>query len=182
MIEIVMTQLFSLLLGEPVYTLAIVLAALLLFTGLGAWISGKYTLKARQTLRISIITLCAVLLLAGFFLPSLLRQAIALPMAGRILLAVLLIMPLGILLGIPLPSGIQLISKQAPSLIPWAWGVNGFFTVIGSIVALMLSMMIGFQGVLWIAISIYLLSMFFIGRTNLQNNKKYPVSSLTFIQ
>lgn len=80
-------------------------------------------------------------------------------------------MPLGILIGIPFPSGIQLISKHAPSLIPWAWGVNGFFTVIGSVVALMLSMMIGFQGVLWIATGIYLISMFFIDRTNLQNKK-----------
>lgn len=120
MIEIVMIQLFSLLLGEPVYTFAIVLAALLLFTGFGAYISGRYTLNVNRTLRISIVSLSALLLLASFFLSPLLRQAIALPMTGRILLAVLLIMPLGILLGMPFPSGIQLISKQAPALIPWA--------------------------------------------------------------
>jgi len=167
----VMIQLFSLLLGEPVYTFAIVLAALLLFTGLGSWISGKYTLNPIRALRISIITLCVLLLLASFFLPPLLRLAIALPMAARILLAILLIMPLGILLGMPFPSGIKMMSKQAPSLIAWAWGVNGFFTVIGSVVALILSMMIGFQGVLWIAIVIYLLSMFFIGKTNLPGKK-----------
>jgi hypothetical protein len=162
MIEIVMIQLFSLLLGEPVYTFAIVLAALLLFTGLGAYISGKYVSDAKRTLRIAIFLLSLLLLLASFFLPSLLRAAIALPMTGRIILSVLLIMPFGILLGMPFPSGIQLISKQVPSLIAWAWGVNGFFTVIGSVLALMLSMMIGFQAVLWIAIAIYLLSLFFI--------------------
>ena len=48
MIEIVMIQLFSLLLGEPVYTFAIVLAALLLFTGFGAWISGRYAVNATE--------------------------------------------------------------------------------------------------------------------------------------
>lgn len=158
MIEIVMIQLFSLLLGEPVYTFAIVLAALLLFTGLGAYISGRY-LNANKTLRNAIIALSILLLIASFFLPSLLRAAIALPMSGRILVSILLIMPLGILLGMPFPSGIQIMSKQAPALIPWAWGVNGFFTVIGSVIALMLSMMIGFQAVLWIAIAIYLISM-----------------------
>lgn len=162
MIEIVMIQLFSLLLGEPVYTFAIVLGALLLFTGLGAYISGKYISNARQILRTAIILLSLLLLIASFFLPALLRAAIALPMGARIVLSVALIMPLGILLGMPFPSGIQLISKQAPALIPWAWGVNGFFTVIGSVITLILSMIIGFQAVLWIAIVIYFLGMFFI--------------------
>ena len=158
-IEIVMIQLFSLLLGEPVYTFAIVLSALLLFTGAGAYLSGKYSLNPMRTLRISIITLSALLLLGSFFLPALLRLAIALSMTSRIVLAIILIMPFGILLGMPFPSGIDIISKQAPSLIPWAWGVNGFFTVIGSVVAIILCMMIGFRAVLWLAIAIYLISM-----------------------
>ncbi len=164
-IEIVMIQLFSLLLGEPVYSFAIVLAALLFFTGVGAYVSGKYKLNSLPTLRISIITLAALLLIASLFLPSLLRLAIALPMPARVLLAILLIMPLGMLMGIPFPTGIDIISKQNSSMIPWAWGVNGFFTVIGSVVGIILSMMIGFQYVLWIAISIYLISMLVISGT-----------------
>ncbi|HVX28351.1 MAG TPA: hypothetical protein VHB70_18535 [Parafilimonas sp.] len=162
MIEIVLIQLFSLLLGEPVYTFAIVLAALLLFTGIGAYISGKLNSNSQKTLRNAILILSVLLLIASLFLPSLLRAAIALPMTGRIILSIVLIMPIGILLGMPFPSGIKLISEKAPSLIPWAWGVNGFFTVIGSVMALILSMMLGFQAVLWIAIAIYLLSMFCI--------------------
>ncbi len=161
-IEIVMIQLFSLLLGEPVYTFAIVLSALLLFTGAGAFISGKYKLNPFRTLRVSIISLSILLLLASFFLPTLLRLAIALSMPARIVLAILLILPLGILLGMPFPTGIDIISKQAPSLIPWAWGVNGFFTVIGSVIAIILSMMTGFQSVLWIAILVYLICMLVI--------------------
>ena len=163
-IEIVMIQLFSLLLGEPVYTFAIVLSALLLFTGAGAFISSKYKLKPIRTLRLSIIVLSALLLVASLILPSLLRVAIALSMPIRVILAILLIMPLGILLGIPFPAGIDIISRQAPSLIPWAWGVNGFFTVIGSVLAIILSMSTGFQSVLWIAIAIYLVSMLVITR------------------
>jgi Spermine/spermidine synthase domain len=161
-IEIVMIQSFSLLLGEPVYTFAIVLSALLLFTGAGAFISRKYILKPFRTLRVSIIALSTLLLLGSIFLPALLRLAVALPMPARIILAIVLIMPLGILLGIPFPTGIDIISKHAPSLIPGAWGVNGFFTVIGSVIAIILGMMTGFQSVLWIAILIYLISMLVI--------------------
>jgi hypothetical protein len=159
MIEIVLIQQFSLLLGEPVYTFAIVLAALLMFTGIGSYLSGKFSEHSQKAVRISVMILSLLLLLASLFLPSLLRTAISLPMTGRVLLAVLLIMPVGIALGVPFPSGIRLISERAPQLIPWAWGVNGFFTVVGSILALMLSMMIGFRAVLWIAIGIYLVCM-----------------------
>jgi predicted membrane-bound spermidine synthase len=165
MIEIVLIQQFGLLLGEPVYTFAIVLAALLLFTGVGAYLSGKYALPTNRLIRNAIWLLAALILAGSFFLTPLLRQAIALPMTGRIILSVLLMLPLGILLGIPFPSGIRMISEKAPSLIPWAWGMNGFFTVIGSVLALMLSMMIGFQAVLWIAVCIYLLSMWAILKT-----------------
>jgi len=172
MIEIVLLQQFGLLLGEPVYTFAIILAALLLFTGLGAYLSGKYSLHANRTIRNAIFLLAALLLTASFFLTPLLQQAIALSMTGRIILSLVLILPLGILLGIPFPAGMQIINKQSAALIPWAWGVNGFFTVIGSVIALILSMMIGFQAVLWIAICIYLASLFFISRSASKNDLK----------
>ncbi|HTB25785.1 MAG TPA: hypothetical protein VK711_10450 [Puia sp.] len=161
-IEMVMIQLFSLLLGEPVYSFVIVLAALLFFTGMGAYISGNYRSNSLRTLRFSIIALSFLLLIASLLLPALLRLAIALPMPARVILAILLIMPLGILMGIPFPTAIDIMSKKDSTLIPWAWGVNGFFTVIGSVIGIILSMMIGFQFVLWIAISIYLISMLVI--------------------
>jgi spermidine synthase len=170
LIEIVMIQLFNLLLGEPVYTFAIVLSALLLFTGVGAFVSGKYGLKPNWAIRISILALSALLLVASLFLPSLFRVAVGFSMPLRVILAILLIMPLGILLGIPFPAGIDILGRQAPALIPWAWGLNGFFTVIGSVAAIILSMMTGFQSVLWIAIAVYLISMFVI--------TKIPRSSL----
>jgi hypothetical protein len=158
-IEMVMIQQFGLLLGEPVYTFAVVLAALLLFTGAGAWLSGKYTRNTRKTVRNAVLVLSALLMAASLFLPSLLRAAIALPMPFRLGLAVLVILPIGLAAGMPFPLGVRLISGEKSSLIAWAWGVNGFFTVIGSVVALLLSMIIGFQAVLWLTVLVYIGSM-----------------------
>jgi hypothetical protein len=42
--------------------------------------------------------------------------------------------------------------------VPWAWGINGFFTVIGTILALMFAMMFGFLTVLVMAGVCYLLA------------------------
>lgn len=166
MIEIVLIQQFSLLLGNPVYAFAIVLAALLMFTGVGSYIPGKFGLDPKRVLSKIIPALVILLLLASFLLPVLLTTFIALPIIARIILSVVLIIPFGVLLGMPFPSGIQIISRKSSQLIPWAWGVNGFFTVIGSVLSLILSMMIGFQAVLWIAAAVYLLCLGAIRRVD----------------
>jgi hypothetical protein len=52
----------------------------------------------------------------------LLHAAIALSLTGRIMLAILLIMPAGILLGMPFPSGTRLISNEASTTYPMGMG------------------------------------------------------------
>jgi hypothetical protein len=69
---------------------------------------------------------------------------------------------MGILLGIPFPTGIKTVSKESDNFIPWAWGVNGFFTVIGSVGAVILGMMLGFNIVILLAILCYACAMFLI--------------------
>ena len=85
--------------------------------------------------------------------------ALALPLVWRILLALLLIAPLGVLLGLPFPTGLRVVANEAAALVPWAWGVNGFFTVIGTAVALMLGMACGFKAVLVIADLCYVIAL-----------------------
>jgi hypothetical protein len=73
--------------------------------------------------------------------------------------ALLLIAPLGTLLGLPFPTGLHVVANEAPVLVPWAWGVNGFFTVIGTTVALILGMAFGFTAVLVIAGLCYVIAL-----------------------
>jgi len=68
----------------------------------------------------------------------------------------LLVAPLGFVLGMPFPLGLRLAMRRSSALGSWAWGVNGFFTVIGTVLALMLGMMIGFRMVLLLACACYL--------------------------
>jgi hypothetical protein len=56
--------------------------------------------------------------------------------------------PVGILIGMPFPIGLLIVGEEAPAFVPWAWGVNGFFTVLGSIGASILGMAFGFTVVL----------------------------------
>ena len=49
-----------------------------------------------------------------------------------------------------------MIGPESAALVPWAWAVNGFFTVVGSVLAMILGMGLGFSAVLLIAATGYL--------------------------
>jgi hypothetical protein len=78
----------------------------------------------------------------------------------RILIAVLLIFPLGFFMGMPFPLGMVSLGEIAPKGIPWAWGMNGFFTVFGGYLGLVASIWLGFRVVLFAALGIYLIAFF----------------------
>ena len=62
-----------------------------------------------------------------------------------ILLAVAVILPIGMVLGVPMPAGIRLLSTRSPELLTWAWGMNGGLSVMGATVAIFIAMNWGFS-------------------------------------
>jgi len=165
MIEIALLQRFTLFLGQPVYTFAVVLAALLIFTGIGAALSDKFSSAARKNLRIIVPLILLILLITAFLTPPIFNATLGWSLLARVLVSVLILAPLGILLGMPFPSGLRIIGEEVPSLVPWAWGVNGFFTVIGTVGALILGMAFGFKVVLVLAALCYLIALAAVSRT-----------------
>jgi hypothetical protein len=87
--------------------------------------------------------------------PLLVSHLIGLPVAARIAVTVLVLAPLGFLLGIPFAYGLRVLHKDAPELVPWAWAINGSLSVIGSIGTVIISMNFGFAVVLLVAVVIY---------------------------
>ena len=159
MIEIALLQRFTLFLGQPVYTFAVVLAALLIFTGAGSALSNKFGAAARKNLRVVIPLILLALGLTAFLTPIIFSFTLGWSLFWRVLISIILLAPLGILLGMPFPTGLRIVAGEASDLVPWAWGVNGFFTVIGTVSALILGMAFGFKVVLIIAALCYLLSL-----------------------
>jgi hypothetical protein len=148
MIEIVFIQRFLLFFGEPVYTFAVVLAGLLGFAGIGSLMVGGLAANHRAFLLWTIPAILAVLLLTTVLSSRIFTSGFAPSVPWRIVIVLAMLAPLGILLGMPFPIGLRIVAEVAPSFVPWAWGVNGFFTVIGSIGASILAMATGFTAVL----------------------------------
>ena len=157
LIEVALLQRFVLLLGHPVYSLTVTLFSVLLGTGIGSLVSRKVGDTALPlTLQVILLAIVAVAILGIVALPPLIRQAITASHTQRILLTVLLIAPAGVLMGIPLPGGIRLMTANHSALVPWAWGMNGALSVIGATLAVFIAMNWGFSITLMTGAAIYL--------------------------
>ena len=157
LLEVALLQRFVLLLGHPVYSLTVTLFSLLLGTGIGSLISRRAPDDGvkRVTTR-AIAAIVAMAVAAPLVLPWLIDQAIPWPLPLRIAAAVGLLVPLGVLLGMPLPGGMRLLSAGRPEIVPWGWGMNGAFSVIGATLAVFIAMNWGFSVTLIAAALVYL--------------------------
>ena len=159
-VEMALIQRFTLFLGEPVYALAAVLAGLLIFTGVGSALGARLPITSPGAVARMLLALIVVLTATAIIAPVVCSAALALPLDARVTIAVLLVAPLGVTLGLPFPTGLRIASANVASIVPWAWGVNGFFTVIGSVAAVILGMAFGFTAVLALAGLCYAVAIF----------------------
>lgn len=151
MVEIALVQQFILVLGQPTIAMATIIGALLLSSGVGS------ALSSRIPWRPALLLLAALLLASPWLVQALTPPLLALPIALRFVVIVLLIAPVGLLMGVPFPRGIAALS-QRDELIPWAWATNGSVSVISSILAVMLAMWLGLNWVLILGGAFYLLA------------------------
>lgn len=157
MVEIALLQRFTLFLGEPIYAFAVVLGSLLVFTGVGAYLGERLSRRPGRGISAALTAAIAVLLVTAVGMPHVFDVTLGLGLPWRVIISAALVAPLGMALGMPFPLGLVAVGAGAPTLVPWAWGVNGFFTVIGSVVAMLLGMMFGFSVVLAVAGACYVL-------------------------
>ncbi len=158
LIELVFVQLFKKLIGYPTHTYATVIFSLLVSAGLGSLLSKPLRVaETRRWIWVFLSLLAGGALFIAFY-EDVFHALLAYPLEARILAAVALLFPLGFLMGMPLPIGIYKLGRIEMMGIPWAWGMNGFFTVFGGFLSVLLSMEIGFDAVLKIGLAIYLLA------------------------
>jgi spermidine synthase len=142
-LEVALIQRLNLFLGHPVHALAVVLFTVLLAGGLGSLLSVRAA-EGQGLLRI-LLGLVAGAVALACLLPPTLEAARGLPRIGRVLLAVATVAPVGLLMGVPFPAGLRRARAEAANLVPWAWAANGGASVLGSALAVAVSMAGGFR-------------------------------------
>ena len=160
LIEVSVLQRFVLLLGHPVYSLTVTLFSLLLGTGLGAGWSRRFDDRSlRRAGLMGVATVATIAIVVILIATPIVSWAIPLARSVRMLIAVAVLVPMGIALGVPLPTGLRLLSGIAPQMMAWAWGINGAMSVLGATLAIFIAMNWGFQITLLTASATYLLGM-----------------------
>jgi hypothetical protein len=161
LVELGFMQRFVLFLGHPIYALAVVLATLLAASGTGSAFSSRLDRRfgARGLARRGIVALAVLMTIYALGLGPLFHALLGLPLLARIALAAVLVALPGLLMGALLPSGIRVANSLGSEVVPWAWGLNGATSVVGSILAIIISMNYGFTVTLFVGVAAYLLGL-----------------------
>ena len=156
-IEMALLQRFGLYLGHPNYALSVVLAGLLLSAGLGSLNWTGIVRVLGGTTRVA-YALAAVVLIEMLLVFVHLVDWIGQPFALRVAITMVLIAPIGLLMGTFLPAGLDQLKRAAPAFTPWAWGINGAFSVLAPVLAVAFSMSWGIDALLLAALPVYLIT------------------------
>jgi len=159
LIEISLIQRLTIFLGHPTYSFVVVLTTLLCSSGLGSLASGIW--MAGPSPRKLLVVLAGILVIVLFyilFVYNTFTSLMWLDKPLRILLAVLTIFPSGFLMGMCFPMGMQIVRRFHEHLVPWGWGVNGAFSVFGSICSLVLALNFGFKAMMGVGGAFYALA------------------------
>jgi len=153
-VEIVLIQRFLLYFGNPIHAAATVISGMLVWSGIGSLLSARWVRKRERAL--CVFGLIVLFILAdSLLLMPLLQATLSLPPAVKIILALLLIAPASLVMGVPFPLGIRLLSGAADHEIPWAWGINGCLSVVGAVLAAVIAVEAGFSQVMILAAAAY---------------------------
>ncbi len=152
MFEMASIQRLTLWLGHPVYSFSLVLSSILFFSGLGSIMS-----KRMKAGRIKVVLVSIAVLIP--FYPMLFAMNPGGDIMLRAVAAFLLLVPIGLLLGVPFPVGVRMADSINKSLIPWSWAANGCASVLGSIIGALVAISIGITAVFLLASLAYLIAL-----------------------
>jgi len=141
--------------GTPGASVAVVLASILVSSGLGSLFSGRLRGAPVRTLLVALLGVLAFGMAYRFGAPAAFDALFPLPVWGRCACAAVIIAPVGFFMGWLFPTGLAITGARLPGLLPWAIAVNAFASVIGSLATFFLGIGFGFSGVFVVALAGY---------------------------
>lgn len=161
--EMLFIHQFNIYFENPSYTMAIIIAILLISSGAGSYFSEQIVFVHK--LWVSPLVVSILLVLSLFLTPVLISSSISLPLTYRLLISTVAIGIIGFFMGLPFPLAISTLSIKHQHYIPMAWAINGFFSVMATPLAVLLSIEFGFSALFMVGIVSYLVaSMMAVGK------------------
>lgn len=162
LIEAVLIQKLTLFLGRPAYAFQVVLFSMLVFSGIGSFLTGVLIPSNKGILRKAYLILALTSLAiftCALLLPKLIYGYMYLSILKKVLLSIAFLAPLAVLMGMPFPTGLRITSSLSDKDVIWMYGVNGAGSVIGAIVGILIAFSYGYSYSLFAGGIIYSLAL-----------------------
>jgi hypothetical protein len=158
LVEIAFIQRFVLFLGHPTYALTVVIFLLLLSSGAGSLFSRSWLSNAGRAW-VPLIFLMIAIAVYTWGLAHLLTWLIGLSFPAKLVVSAAVLVPLGLAMGMPFPTGLRALATTAELELPasefgeapntadnsieWAWAMNAAASVLGSVLAMVIAIHFG---------------------------------------
>jgi hypothetical protein len=150
LIEVSQLQRLSIFLGHPTYALTVVLFSVLVFSGVGSMLTERVIATERPVAFIRpLVVLLAVVVAFGFVTPAVIARADGATTPARIAIAVALLAPLALLMGMPFAIGMRAAASCPGAPTAFLWGINGATSVCASVLAIVLALFFGISTAFW---------------------------------
>src|SRR6266851_3109520 len=156
-VEMALIQRLVFFLANPIYAVAVVLAGLLLVSGLGSGWAARRLNEAGSALRMAAwaaLAVAATATLYAFGLRGVLLPLLGWPLGARMAVALVVMLPLATM-GMPFPLGLRHLGLTHAELLPWAWAINGCASVVATSLATLVALGTGLVAVLVAAAASY---------------------------
>ena len=157
-LEMGFIQKMTLLIGHPVFGVAVTLVGFLVFSGCGSLVSSRLFESAVVRIRMAVLAIIILGIAQIVFMKISFDWLVGFSRPGRILLGLAITAPLAFFMGMPFPTALKQLNIHSQPLVPWAWGVNGFASVIGAVLGTFLAISLGFTSLTLIALASYFLA------------------------
>lgn len=156
-VEIGLIAKFMLALSNPTVSASVLITGMLVFSGIGSYLSGRFLDRCRTFMPKVFLAIAALIAVYAFALDPVLDTIGLWPYELRILACLALVFPPAFLMGFPFATGMAMLSRlRKEHFFLWAWGINGSFSVVGAVLVPIVGVLFNLSTVLLIAAVCYL--------------------------
>ncbi|MBI3209357.1 MAG: class I SAM-dependent methyltransferase [Candidatus Solibacter usitatus] len=162
LVQVALIQKFVLFLGHPTYALTVIIFSMLLSSGIGSGLSGRFLRNTTKSWMRTLAIIAALVAVLALVAGPITRMGVGLPLWVKMSIAIVMIAPAGFFMGMPFPAGLAYLERRHSPSVRWAWSLNAASSVTGSAFAMVLALYLGLQATLLIGGLCYLLALFVI--------------------
>jgi len=149
----------SIFLGNPTYSLAVVLFSVLLFSGIGSMFTERFVVVTRpRSFLVPLLVLVGLVLIFGLVAPGIFARNHGSTTPVRIAIAVGLLAPLSFGLGMPFVIGMRAATTNGDRPTAFLWGINGAASVCASVFGVVIAVFFGISAAFWTGGAVYVIA------------------------